>query len=307
MHVVDVKIVNVPGKPKRRGQRPGSGPATRRRSSSCARAIRSSSSRGRADGCPSVQADLAGPSLHDDLGLRRDHARQAGEEPARARSSATAAATTPAASRRATRAAATSAATASSTSSGARTAFRPRSPRSSTTPTARRASRCCTTSTAHKAYILAPARLEVGATVQSGADADIKVGNCLPLSAIPTGTIVHAVELRPGQGARMVRSAGASAQLVAKEDGRALLRLPSGELRRVPETCRATIGAVSQRDAPEPVERQGRPLALAGQAPVGARHGHEPRRPPARWRRGQEQGQSPGHAVGQAHARPAHP
>jgi large subunit ribosomal protein L2 len=97
----------------------------------------------------------------------------------------------------------------------------------------------------HKAYILAPARLAVGASVQSGADADIKVGNCLPLSSIPTGTIVHAVELRPGQGARMVRSAGASAQLVAREEGRALLRLPSGELRRVPETCRATIGTVS--------------------------------------------------------------
>jgi large subunit ribosomal protein L2 len=78
-----------------------------------------------------------------------------------------------------------------------------------------------------------------------GHNADIKVGNCLPLSAIPTGTIVHAVELRPGQGARMVRSAGASAQLVAREEGRALLRLPSGELRRVPETCRATIGTVS--------------------------------------------------------------
>jgi large subunit ribosomal protein L2 len=97
----------------------------------------------------------------------------------------------------------------------------------------------------HKAYILAPARLAVGASVQSGADADIKVGNCLPLSSIPTGTIVHAVELRPGQGARMVRSAGASAQLVAREEGRALLRLPSGELRRVPEACRATIGTVS--------------------------------------------------------------
>src|SRR5881394_131147 len=93
-----------------------------------------------------------------------------------------------------------------------------------------------------KAYILAPAGLKVGATVQSGADADIRLGNCLPLSAIPTGTTVHAIELRPGQGAKMVRSAGASAQLVAKEGGRALLRLPSGELRRVPEGCRATVG-----------------------------------------------------------------
>ena len=97
----------------------------------------------------------------------------------------------------------------------------------------------------HKAYILAPAKLEVGAMVQSGADADIKVGNCLPLSAMPTGTTVHAIEMRPGQGGLMARSAGASAQLVAREDGRALLRLPSGELRRVPDTCRATIGVLS--------------------------------------------------------------
>src|SRR5919199_2443089 len=96
-----------------------------------------------------------------------------------------------------------------------------------------------------KAYILAPAGLKVGATVQSGPDADIRLGNCLPLSAIPTGTTVHAVELRPGQGAKMVRSAGASAQLVAKEGGKALLRLPSGELRRVSVECRAAIGQLS--------------------------------------------------------------
>jgi large subunit ribosomal protein L2 len=95
-----------------------------------------------------------------------------------------------------------------------------------------------------KAYILAPHRLVVGAMVQSGADADIRPGNCLPLAAIPTGTTVHAIELRPGQGARMARSAGTNAQLVAKEGGKALLRLPSGELRRVPDVCRATIGQV---------------------------------------------------------------
>lgn len=95
-----------------------------------------------------------------------------------------------------------------------------------------------------KAYILAPQRLAVGATVQSGADADIRPGNALPLQAVPVGTTVHAIELRPGQGARMCRSAGTSAQLVAKESGKALLRLPSGELRRVPETCRATVGQV---------------------------------------------------------------
>ncbi len=95
-----------------------------------------------------------------------------------------------------------------------------------------------------KAYIIAPQRLTVGAIVQSGADADIRPGNALPLSAVPVGTTVHAVELRPGQGARMCRSAGTSAQLVAKEAGKALLRLPSGELRRVAESCRATIGSV---------------------------------------------------------------
>ena len=95
-----------------------------------------------------------------------------------------------------------------------------------------------------KAYILAPVNLEVGATVSSGPEADIKPGNALPLLNIPTGTTVHAVELRPGQGAKMCRSAGTSAQLVAKEAETALLRLPSGELRRVSAHCRATIGQV---------------------------------------------------------------
>jgi len=98
-----------------------------------------------------------------------------------------------------------------------------------------------------KAYILAPNRLEVGSTVQSGPDVDVRPGNCLPLLAIPTGTTVHAIELHPGQGAKMARSAGTSAQLVAKEGARALLRLPSGELRRVPVTCRATVGQVGNQ------------------------------------------------------------
>jgi len=98
-----------------------------------------------------------------------------------------------------------------------------------------------------KAYILAPGRLVVGATVQSGEAADIRPGNCLPLAAIPTGTTVHAIELRPGQGAKMARSAGTSAQLVAKEGAMALLRLPSGELRRVPVGCRATIGQIGNQ------------------------------------------------------------
>ena len=93
-----------------------------------------------------------------------------------------------------------------------------------------------------KRYILAPTRLSVGQTVESGPGVDIRPGNALPLAGIPTGTTVHNIELRPGQGGKMVRSAGGSAQLVAKEGGMALLRLPSGEMRRVQQACRATIG-----------------------------------------------------------------
>jgi large subunit ribosomal protein L2 len=99
-----------------------------------------------------------------------------------------------------------------------------------------------------KAYILAPAQLRVGATVESGPAADIKVGNALPLENIPTGTLVHNVELQPGQGAKMARSAGSGIQLVAKDQGFAVLRLPSGEMRRVPLTCRATVGQVGNVD-----------------------------------------------------------
>jgi len=99
-----------------------------------------------------------------------------------------------------------------------------------------------------KAYILAPARLEVGTMVESGPTADIKVGNALPLENIPTGTLVHNVELKPGQGGKMARSAGAGVQLVAKDDGYGVLRLPSGEMRRVALTCRATVGQVGNVD-----------------------------------------------------------
>jgi large subunit ribosomal protein L2 len=93
-----------------------------------------------------------------------------------------------------------------------------------------------------KRYILAPVRLRVGQTVESGEAVDIRPGNAMPLRSMPTGTTVHNIELRPGQGGKMARSAGSSAQLVAKEGGKALLRLPSGEMRRVPEVCRATVG-----------------------------------------------------------------
>ena len=99
-----------------------------------------------------------------------------------------------------------------------------------------------------KRYILAPARLKVGDRVESGPAADIKPGNSLPLANIPTGTMVHNVELKPGKGGQLARSAGSSIQLVAKEGTYATLRLPSGEMRRVLVACRATIGQVGNVD-----------------------------------------------------------
>ena len=99
-----------------------------------------------------------------------------------------------------------------------------------------------------KRYILAPVGLKVGDVVAAGADADIKPGNALPLTNIPTGTFVHNVELYPGRGGQLARAAGNAAQLMAKEGIYALLRLPSGELRNVPATCMATVGTVGNAD-----------------------------------------------------------
>ena len=95
-----------------------------------------------------------------------------------------------------------------------------------------------------KAYIIAPVGLKVGDELMNGANAEIKIGNCLPLENIPVGTEIHNIELYPGKGAQFVRSAGNSAQLMAKEGKYATLRLPSGEMRMVPIVCRATIGQV---------------------------------------------------------------
>ncbi|MCY4036347.1 MAG: 50S ribosomal protein L2, partial [bacterium] len=100
-----------------------------------------------------------------------------------------------------------------------------------------------------KRYILAPDGVGVGDVLQNGPDAEIRPGNALPLRHIPVGTTVHAVELKPGGGARMARSAGASAQLVAKEGSFATIRLPSTEMRRVPIDCRATVGSVGNAEA----------------------------------------------------------
>jgi len=99
-----------------------------------------------------------------------------------------------------------------------------------------------------KRYILAPLGLKVGDTVMSGAEADIKPGNCLPIANIPLGTLIHNVEIKPGKGGQMVRSAGTAAQVMAKEGGTAQVRLPSGEVRRVPMTARATVGQVGNTD-----------------------------------------------------------
>lgn len=100
-----------------------------------------------------------------------------------------------------------------------------------------------------KRYVIAPVGVEVGTVVESGPGADIKPGNALPLRNIPVGTVVHCIEMKPGAGAKIARSAGASVQLMAKEGAHAQLRLPSGEYRLVPLDCRATVGQVGNTEA----------------------------------------------------------
>ena len=150
-----------------------------------------------------------------------------------------------------------------------------------------------------KAYILCPQGLKVGDTVVSGTkDIDIMPGNAMPLSEIPVGTLVHAVEFQPGKGAAMARAAGTSIQLMGKDNGYAVLRMPSSELRRVlHHRCRGQRRPLQHR------RRQGWPQAPDGRPSYGPWYGHEPRRPPARRRRGQEPHfrSSVRHPVGQAH------
>ena len=107
-----------------------------------------------------------------------------------------------------------------------------------------------------KTYILAPNGLQVGQIVVSGTDAAPEVGNSLPMQNIPLGTIIHSIELRPGQGAAMVRSAGTFAQLTSREDKYAIVKLPSGEVRKILSTCKATIGSVGNSD--HALERSGK-------------------------------------------------
>ena len=129
-----------------------------------------------------------------------------------------------------------------------RTACRPRSRTSSTTRTAPRASRCCTTPTARSATSWRRRSSRRATWSRPAPRADIKPGNNLPLRNIPVGTVIHAIELRPGGGAKIARSAGASIQLVAKDGPYAQLRLPSGEIRNVDVRCRATIGEVGNAE-----------------------------------------------------------
>jgi large subunit ribosomal protein L2 len=121
-----------------------------------------------------------------------------------------------------------------------------------------------------KRYILAPLGLKVGDVVESGPAADIKTGNCLPIKNIPVGSVIHNIELRPGQGGKLVRSAGGSAQLMAKEGEYAQVRMPSGEVRRILVVCRATIGQLGN------VEHENEVIGKAG------RQRHKGKRPSVR-------------------------
>ena len=111
-----------------------------------------------------------------------------------------------------------------------------------------------------KRYILAPLGLRVGDVVESGPNADIKVGNTLPIKNIPVGTVIHNIELRPGQGGKLVRSAGVSAQLMAKEDEYSQVRMPSGEVRKIHINCRATIGQLGN------IEHENQIIGKAGRS-----------------------------------------
>ncbi len=135
-----------------------------------------------------------------------------------------------------------------------------------------------------KRYIIAPQGLKQGDVIEQGPpNADIKPGNNLPLRNIPAGTVIHAVELRPGGGAKLARSAGVSIQLLGKEGTYASLRMPSGEIRRVDVRCRATVGEVGNAEQANINWGQGRPHAVEGQAPDRPWCRDEPGRPPAWW------------------------
>ena len=152
-----------------------------------------------------------------------------------------------------------------------------------------------------KRYILQPVGIKVGDTIVSGQNVDILPGNSLPLKNIPLGTLLHNVELKPGKGGQIARSAGSSVQLVAKEGDYASVKMPSSEIRKINMECFATIGTGRQHRPRERLDRQGRPQPLEGSASARARRRDEPGRPSAGRRRRQDLGRpAPGHAVGHA-------
>ena len=158
------------------------------------------------------------------------------------------------------------------------------------------------------AYILAPQRLKAGDQVMAAEKVDLKPGNASPLRSLPIGSMIHNIELKPGKGGQLARSAGAYAQLVGRDAGYAQIRLGSGELRMVPDSCMATVGAVSNQDHMNESARQGRARPAQGPPPARPRRRHEPDRPPARRRRRQDlRRPSPGDPVGPADQGPQDP
>ena len=158
-----------------------------------------------------------------------------------------------------------------------------------------------------KRYMLVPNGLGVGDVVVAGPQAEARVGNALPLKNIPLGTTIHNIELVPGRGGQIVRSAGTAAQLLAKEGKDAQVRMPSGEVRRIDMRCMATVGQVGNLD------HENQSIGNAGRVPShgpparGTRRGDEPARPPARWWRGQvAHGHAAQDAVGPARHGPPH-
>ena len=147
---------------------------------------------------------------------------------------------------------------------------------SSTTPTAAHSSPLCKYEDGELRYILAPVGLKAGDKVVSSAAADIKPGNALPLANIPVGTVIHNIELYPGKGAQLVRSAGVAAQLMAKENGMATVRLPSGEYRKVRLDCYASHRPGRQHRPRQHLHRQGRPQTPHGHPSHRPRLRHEP-------------------------------
>ena len=255
VNVVEVRTMSVKSKPKRRGQ-------TRRPHALVEEGHRPGRARADhpdlpgpagprgvlADADPQAQADQR-RSCASSRTRTSPRSRRPSPRSRSSRASRSPAAATPTAARPpAIAAAGPSACTARSTSSAAGTASRPRSPRSSTTPTGRRTSRCCTTPTASRATSWPRRACRSARRSRRGPGAEIAVGNCLPLVNMPTGTVVHNVELQPGRGGQLARSAGASVQLMAKEGEYATLRLPSGEMRLVRAECRATVGAIGNAD-----------------------------------------------------------